>query len=295
LTQETWWTGLAPAETTVECSGTQHRIRWAEGELKTLDHEDPQGERALAALAGEPCPCVQILGDWEHYCTDLSLLILGPRGGTDPLGSAGWRRQMVGRRSGRRVTTSSVPGPVGPRPHQVGSGSGLRRVGAGPVAFAAPLRPVALQTRPTVAEDPRVTLLSLGGALPDRLLATVLATWADRLSAGDERALAERSALAVALYGRAAEAIRGWLGDSELPVSVEMIADNETSVLTRVDDRLHAMLTFGWLSQIWARDLSVVLGRFALYPIEVTDERRRVWTVGPDLADGRPITIAIDD
>ncbi len=60
-----WWTGLAPAEIGVRCSGAGHRIRWARGALVACDHAELEDERALAALAGERCACVELLDAWH--------------------------------------------------------------------------------------------------------------------------------------------------------------------------------------------------------------------------------------
>ena len=38
-----WWRGLPPADTTVECGGHQHVVRWAEGALVLTAHPDEIG------------------------------------------------------------------------------------------------------------------------------------------------------------------------------------------------------------------------------------------------------------
>jgi hypothetical protein len=92
-----WWTGLAPAQTTLECRGATHRLRWADGELLALDHDDIEGERALAALGDERCACVDTIDGWARSATDLRVLVLASRGPGDAIarpepqhGHSGW-------------------------------------------------------------------------------------------------------------------------------------------------------------------------------------------------------------
>lgn len=105
-----WWTGIAPVQTTVTCGGEQHRLRWADGRLSTLDHEDPEGERTLAALGGQSCPCIELLDLWHRHGADLDVLVLGSRGSTDPLPAAD--DDQPSGRSGRRY--ASIGGPAEP-------------------------------------------------------------------------------------------------------------------------------------------------------------------------------------
>jgi hypothetical protein len=78
-----WADGLAAAQATVACGGDQHRLRWEAGELTALDHDDPDGERALAALGATSCACVEALDAWARYAEDPRVLLLGRRGPTD--------------------------------------------------------------------------------------------------------------------------------------------------------------------------------------------------------------------
>jgi hypothetical protein len=78
-----WW--VAAAQATLECTGATHRLRWAEGELHALDHDDIEGERALAALGHERCACVDALDGWHRHAADLRVLALAPRGASDRL------------------------------------------------------------------------------------------------------------------------------------------------------------------------------------------------------------------
>jgi len=125
-----WWFGYDAAQTTVECSGATHRLLWEKGTLHGLDHnDDPEGERTLAALAGERNACVDILDMWRRHQDDLRVLVSGSRGPADALA------------------------PQEPHPAQAAaaaSGSG---------------RPQRVQ--PPSPEQELITLLTLGGRLPD--------------------------------------------------------------------------------------------------------------------------------
>jgi hypothetical protein len=80
-----WWIGIPDAVTRVDCGGEAHTLRWHAGELHALAHEDVEGERALAALGGEPCACVDVLDAWTRHADDLRVLMLASRGPADEL------------------------------------------------------------------------------------------------------------------------------------------------------------------------------------------------------------------
>jgi hypothetical protein len=80
-----WWTGIPAAETTVACSGHTHTLRWEHGELTALNHGDLQAEAALAALAGEPARCLELLSAWNRRRNDPRVLALASRGVLDPV------------------------------------------------------------------------------------------------------------------------------------------------------------------------------------------------------------------
>ena len=287
-----WWKNHPPAEMIVDCSGQQHRVRWQDGALLLLDHDDPDGERTLAALGADPCECVEILGSWERHRDDLRLLVLASRGVGDPFihidemdlrrlragpaifagGSPRNRLRRVG--SSQRVVTSTSGGWVSHAP--------LARFRAGPVP-----------TPLGVDQGELLTLLRLGGGLSDRLVATVLAIWTDRIAAEDDQVGTERAALTAALFGRLTTALRSWLNEPDLAITLDMIDSRGSPELIRGPEGIHAELPFSWLLDVWARGVSVVLGRFATKLLDSTDERQRVLTVSPDLGDVRPVTISI--
>jgi hypothetical protein len=140
-----------------------------------------------------------------------------------------------------------------------------------------------------------LALFRLGTVLVDRLAATVIATWSERLSAGDERCSEAHAALAAALFGRATVAARTWFGDPGLNAIVEMASPGSEAAVARGPNGLQISLPFHWLNDIWATGLAVVLGRFGLWLIESVDERKRVMTIDRNLDDVRPITISIEE
>jgi hypothetical protein len=152
-----WWAGLPPAEAALDCAGRAHRLRWAAGRLRALDHPDLEGEQILSALAGQGFPCLDMLEAWATHAADLRVLILTSRGPADPL--AVWAPPL-----------SASPAPF-PSPARRGI---LRsRASSSVLSFGAPDEP----------DDDLAGLLGLGGVLPDRLAATVIAAWAERLRA----------------------------------------------------------------------------------------------------------------
>jgi hypothetical protein len=278
-----WWQNQSPAEVSVDCSGQKHLVRWQDGGLVLLEHDDPDGERTLAALGGDACECVEILGSWERHRDDLRLLVLASRGTGDPLA------HVDERLSGRAAKGSAVfaAGPY------VSSRRVMRRA-PGWVSQTPLPRPIPIgRSVGEVDRDDILTLLQLGGGLSDRLVATVLANWSERISNKDERVEAERQSLIVALYGRVTVALRSWLNEPDLAVTLDMIDPSDPPDLARGPDGVHVRLPFRWLIDVWARGVSVVLGRFATQLLDAEDERQRVLTVGSDLREVRPVTISI--
>lgn len=132
-----WWLGLEPAQTTVDCGGARHTLRWERGTLTALDHPDVEGERALAALGGEPCVCVEVLDAWARYAADERVLVAASRGPADHVPREAWGSGGDDEEHGW-VSYGSMPDEEG-------------------------------------ADVQLLGLLALPGALPDRLVATVAA------------------------------------------------------------------------------------------------------------------------
>ncbi len=155
MSRPPWWAGLAAAEARLDCGGKPHRLRWAAGQLTTPDHtDDLEGEQILSALGGQGFPCLDVLDLWAQHAADLRVLILASRGPADPL-------------------APSAPLPSWPSPpFPPGRRGRVRRAGT----FS-----VLTHGRPEGPDDDLIRLFGLGGLLPDRLAATVIATWAERL------------------------------------------------------------------------------------------------------------------
>lgn len=266
-----WWLGIPDAEARLSCGGETHQLRWHAGALLAVDHEDTEGERTLAALAGERCACVDVLDAWARHADDLRVLTLASRGAADQLAASFDRLASVGLGGGQGVTVTA------PVSVQAISAPG----GAGPAGW-------------DDVEDDLIALLGLGGGLPDRLVASVAGAWSDPAGRGEEAAAAHAQ-LTAALYGRAVLAIRAWLAEPELEVDLRMVAAAAESRVTWLDaGGVRAELPFSWLSDVWSRGLTTVCRRFCLRA--QTDDGRR-WTlstVGPYLNNTELMTLELD-
>lgn len=278
-----WWAGLSPAEVQLDCGGQPHRLRWAAGELRALDHTDLDGEHILSVLAGQGFPCLDVLDLWARHAADPRVLVLTSRGPADPLTvpalSPAWWTVHRGPRSSRAMAFGWRSGGGFP--------GGGRRARSG-----------------TGADDPEeglVRLIGLDGLLPDRLAATVIAAWTERLrgpagaaaAAGADEVAAARPALYAALYGRAVTALRSWTGQRDLAVALTLIPEDQPPRLTRAGDGIAAELPFGWLAGVWARGLTTCWGRFCLAAApQPAGDGWVLSTVGPDLGPPSPVTLS---
>ncbi len=286
------WTSWPAAEARIECCGDQHRLRWHDGVLDALDHSDLDGERALAALGGERNSCVETLDAWEAHRDDLKVLTLGSRGPRDAV-SAGSSPHLRGPMLGRPHSPTATVQIAQVQMPAVTSGSaslGARVVPAIGRHFVGPAGP-RLPTQ--VPEAPLLDLIGLGGGLWDRLVATVLATWSERLAAEDDRIHEARPALAAALFGRVRVALADWLGEPGLRVEVELIGPDEAPELSRTDQGVQAFLPFRWLNDVWAPGFAIVFGHFTLELNQIR-EQRRLLALSPDFGL-RHVTVTIED
>jgi hypothetical protein len=273
-----WWRGIASSEITVDCEGGSHRLRWSDGELTALDHADPAGERALAALGGEPIACIDVLDRWARHSDDLDVLVLASRGPADPLRKTdnppGGMRFMNPTAYRAMLSANAVPGTT---------------------TYSASYRPMSAPV------DELGGLLKLGSGLPDRLVATIIAAWTDRLGAQPVPA-----ALHAAMYGRLTAALRSWLGEDSLDVELTLLPPGGQPRALRERDEVLIELPFSWLSQVWARGFAVVAGRFCLAamqkpaspnakaPDAQAPNADRAWTlttIAPDFGEPAPVTI----
>ena len=274
-----WWRGVPPAVAQVSCSGHEHLLRWAAGDLQAPGHPDLESEKILRALAGESYACLDVLEAWETHADDLRVLVLASRGPADPVvvrpgdpGPTGWTgwtgRAATARMQRRRSAVTAV----------MGGGAPATREG----------------------EDTLARLLSLGGPMQTRLTATVAAVWRERLRDGAAAAdaaappaaatEAARPALHTALYGRVVATLRAWTGRPDLRVELTMIGESERPALAPDGDGIAVELPFGWISDVWARGLGTCWDRFTLAAVPAGDG----WTlsaVAPDLGPPTLITI----
>jgi hypothetical protein len=281
-----------------------HRIRWADGELTPLDHADPDGERTLAALGGQPMPCIEILDAWQRHRADLDVLLLAGRGPSDHVtthavanGPGGVATSFatahvapappssspaVGRpKFARGVPMAAQPAPTGPRPGLMPGWyyGGLSHARGGVASYASHVAFL-----PDGGDALGQLLLALPGALPDRLVATVVASWAARIAADDLAVAAARPALHAALYGRALAAARWWLGGG---VEVEVEQAASPAVTRRADGVVVLALPFSWLRDVWARGLATLAGEFCLTACPDPSGGWTLTTVAADLGQRR--------
>ena len=270
-----WWHGVSPAVARVSCSGREHELRWAAGELLAPSHPDLAGEQILSALAGQGCACLDALDAWAGHADDLRVLVLASRGPGDPVairpddpGSTGWTgltgRAAAARMQQRRRAVAAVMGGGAPASRE--------------------------------REDALATLLGLGGRMQARLTATVAAAWRERLldgAAPADAAAAKRArpALHAALYGRVVATLRAWTGQPDLRVALTMIPETGRPALAHDGDGVAAELPFGWISDVWARGLGTCWDRFCL----ATGPAGAGWVVsavGPELGAPEPIVLS---
>ena len=129
-----WWAALPPAGARIRCGPGEHVLRWADGRLDAMDHDDTEGELVLAALGGDKAECVAMLEAWGAHADDLDVLALGPRSPADEL--AVTPELVDGLRAAFGPAARSVPmrpGPApGPAPGGGPQGRGPPRAHPGP-------------------------------------------------------------------------------------------------------------------------------------------------------------------
>ena len=245
----TWWAAFAPADTSLRCGDSTHRLRWTDGALHAVDHPDAEGELVLAALGGDATPCLDLVIAWGRRSDDLTVLAVGPRSADDkvtiPAEILGWATAVSGAPPGSRgpgnpqARAVSIGGTISghqpaarKRTYAFRPGKARRLASYGLASYRGRLRP-----RPAVgsglvhgwtgfapgglahllgggetqeAQAELVRLLALGSAFQFRLSAAVAHAWS---ADGDQAARADRArpALTAALTGRLAPAAAQWL------------------------------------------------------------------------------------
>ncbi|HWF49636.1 MAG TPA: hypothetical protein VG294_03235 [Solirubrobacteraceae bacterium] len=292
-----WWLGLDPAQTTIACGEHAHRLRWEQGALRAIDHADPEAERALAALGGQRCRCVEVLDAWSRHDGDPRVLVLASRGPADPLDvRADWtaqlgtlpsipapaaapglppapRRQLLRLPARQRSVASSVPGWPGPPAHVAPPPTGRIPLGS-------------------PAESEVIALLGLGGGVPDRLVATVAAAWARQFEDADAALDGARATLHASMHGRLSAVLRAWLGRTAVEVELELIDARHAATLSERAGVIRAELPFAWLAEVWSRGLATIMGRFCLAAGTEDGRTWRLTTLGPDL--GPPSMVKVE-
>ncbi|MGI9599111.1 MAG: hypothetical protein ACR2QK_23305 [Acidimicrobiales bacterium] len=66
----TWWLTAGELTMIVACEGSEHRLRWRDGELRLLDHPELEAELAMVALGGAEPACVSHYRLWEDGLSD---------------------------------------------------------------------------------------------------------------------------------------------------------------------------------------------------------------------------------
>ncbi|HWF72641.1 MAG TPA: hypothetical protein VG186_04805 [Solirubrobacteraceae bacterium] len=289
-----WWLGLGPAQAPIPCGEHTHRLRWEQGALRAMDHDDPEAERALAALGGQRCQCVEVLDAWSRHEADPRVLVLASRGAADPLAArADWTAQLGSLVPAAISALSTVP----PAPKRQLLRLPYPRRPPGP---ALPGRPGSASPPPggplplgSDSESALVALLGLGGGLPDRLVATVAAAGA-RLFEADAATLGGvRATLYASMHGRLCAVLRTWLGRIDLEVELELVGSGRAPILSERAGVVRAELPFAWLAEVWSRGLGTVMGRFCLAASTEEGRRWRLTTVGPELGLPSPVTIEL--
>lgn len=287
-----WWTGLSPSQATVDCGGEEHRLRWEAGILHMLDHDDPEGERTLAALGGERCACVEFLDAWERHRDDVRALVLARRGAADHL--VPQEDQGAGQALGPRPAQGGSRAAGAPTGFVGGASVSVSVFSSGAGRSAHPAGPQAGRTSKAQQADlDLIALLGLGGGLPDRLVASVAAIWTQRIASRERGVARVRPALQAALYGRLLAALDAWLGASGQGLRLRMIGERGRPRLEAGDSAVIAELPFGWLPEVWCRGLATIGGRFCL-SADTDDSRTwRLLTVGPDLGTPAVVTLQL--
>jgi hypothetical protein len=241
-----WFLSLPPCVAQVPCGHSEHALRWHAGTLELLAHPDPEAERVLAALGGEPANCVRVAEIWDRHAEDPRVLQIGPRGPADTI-TVGWD-QIPKPGDEQRTAWAKLAG-SGPAP------PGLRRSHRTAVR---PLRTDIERLRHGLQRSitDLVTLLALGPGLAFRLSGQVAAAHAARPSAEN------RPALAAAIQGRLAPLADDWLGidPDHVVVLPHQPGEPPAVELTRTgaDLRLRVRMPAEWLASVWACGLGLV-------------------------------------
>lgn len=268
-----WYAGVPPASVDVPgaLGGGRHRLTWRSGALVAEDHADADAERALEALGGGRCPCLDLLDSWDAHARDPVVLSVGSRGPADRVrldpvelqrlvdGTvAQWRREVSTART--YVTTTAAR-------------TALDREEAaaeGPVVSAE----AALRRRIDF-----LRLFTLPPGLQHRLALTVAAHAVDAWDDGSFRT-AHGARVAAALVARAGAALRealraGGAGAGAFAVDVEVLPTRgapDVVVGAGARPLVTARLAVDWLAAVWGRAVVTAGSALVLDVVAVEDD-----------------------
>lgn len=225
-----WWAGLPPLEAEGPEEADGHRLRWADGALHLLAHDDPEAERALGALGGERCACLDVLDAWEATHDDGAILSVASRGPHDPISAPSTAASSL-RADLRRWRATS--GSLVEEARRSQDTHALDRL----VAVAGPAEAVAARRLGFLL------LLGLDPALLHRLQASVAAALADRPGRAPQLTVATAARVVPVLQAL------GWAGT---------MADVRLEGYAAVEERAVA-LPPTWLAAVWGRGLATAV------------------------------------
>lgn len=243
-----WWAGLPPVEAGGPEEAGGHRLRWADGVLHLLAHDDPEAERALGALGGERCACLDVLDAWGATHDDGGILTVASRGDHDAIGAPVVAAESL-RADLRRWRV--ISGSLVEEARRSRDTHTIDRL----AAVAGPAEAVAARRLGFLL------LLGLDSSLLHRLQASVAAALADR-----PRRAAQ---LTAATAARSVPVLRdlGWAGT---PADVRL-GDGHGDGASVTEGTV--VLSPTWLAEVWGRRLAdAVPGRVVLEVTGVTPD-----------------------
>lgn len=279
-----WYEGLAPVRVELPVGpASSHRITWDAGALTLDAHPDAEAEDVLAALGGERCPCLDVLDAWQAQLRQPDVLVIGRRHPGEHV------------RADRTVLSRLEREAARWQAQWQAAGDDLRT--AGDAAAAVRLRRIAepAERRARIRLG-FVRILALDAELQDRLVATVVAgaeaRWHD-----DEFRAANCDRLHAALAGRALPPLleTGILPagatDADGLAAIELLDPGEPATVEAVpagrrrnatDIGISVRLPLSWLTNVWARGVSVVDGQFVVAVTGVQDGGKVLTVLGVD-------------
>jgi hypothetical protein len=278
-----WWAPLTDIEATVACDGGAHLLRWSNGDLLAVSHQDIDGELAFAALSGTMAECVAVTQAWRRHSDDLDVLALGPRSAEDQLAAAGewlgWLQPLgpLWKEAAPPVDLMAALGGPGPQQRSKSRGPSWSR----PLSLSV-YSTTGTEEHARVQRNELLSLFALGVGFQVRLSASVAAAWSPGGARAAERSRAE-PALVAALTGRLAPEVERWLGIDADRVDAALYEGSGWGSVrfVRVDGlaRVQVSLPLDWLARVWAPGLGVIGDYLVTEVLEATWPSARVRAV----------------